>query len=146
MPPARRTDEDTIDDKHSNVPIDHNLEFAAFSPATVNVVAFDPECGADQSRKYPCKYCGKPEPWYYLQTTEGGEEANPVKQFLKSRNVGLCMCHNRLLGLRVVRSTRPTHYIYPQFTVEGSARIQRSPEHVEKYSKKNGPQYPDEEY
>ena len=29
--------------------------------------------------------------------------------------VGLCMAHNRLCGFRVVRSTRPVHFIPPEF-------------------------------
>ena len=43
--------------------VPHNLELAAFSPATVNVMLFDPEWGAEESRQYAGKYCGKPEPW-----------------------------------------------------------------------------------
>ena len=95
--------------------VPHNLELAAFSPATVKVMLFDSLRGADQCRLYACKYCGKPEPWYFLPTTGG--EANPVKRFLQSRNVGLCMCHNRLLGFRVASSTVSTRYLWPQFTV-----------------------------
>ena len=32
--------------------VPHNLEMAMFSPATVNVLPFDPEHGADQARQY----------------------------------------------------------------------------------------------
>ena len=46
--------------------VPHNLELAAFSPGTVNVLLFDFVRGADQCRSYACKYCGKPEPWYYI--------------------------------------------------------------------------------
>ena len=63
-----------------------------------------------------------------------------MKRFLKSRNVGMCACHNRLLNFHVVRSTRPTQFIFPQFTVENNARMQRTAEHKDKAA------YPDEEY
>ena len=81
--------------------VPHVLELMAFNPATVNVVLFDYVRGADQCRSYACKYCGKPEPHYFLETSTPGGEANPVKRYL-SRNVGLCMCHNRMLGFHVV--------------------------------------------
>ena len=86
--------------------------------------------GADQCRSYACKYCGKPEPWYFLETATPGGEANPVKRYLQARNVGLCMCHNRLIGHHVVRSTRPTLFLWPQFTVQECSRIRRAPDHV----------------
>ena len=88
--------------------VPHNIEAAAFSASTINIMPFDPEMGADQARLYAGKYCAKPEPWYYLETRTPGEETNPVKRFLQSRNVGLCLCHSRLMGFRVVRSTRST--------------------------------------
>ena len=100
---------------------------------------FDFLRGADQCRSYACKYCGKPEPWYFLPTTGG--EANPVKRFLQSRNVGLCMCHNRLLGFHVVRSTVNTQFLWPQFTMDANARVARDPEHC-----LWNPSYPDAEY
>ena len=114
---------------------------AAFSPSTVNVVLFDPSHGADQCRCYACKYCGKPEPWYYLQTRTPGGEANPVKRFLQARNVGLCMACSRLLGYRLVRSTRPTQFLFPQFTVARENRIQRTDEH-----RRTQPRYADPGY
>ena len=108
----------------------HNLELAAFSPSTINVMLFDHYRGADQCRSYACKYCGQPEPGYYLET-DGGE-ANPVKRFLQCRNVGLCVAHNRLLGFRVVRSTVSSLFLWSQFTVDAKNRIERSPEHIQK--------------
>ena len=48
------------------------------------------------------------------------------------------MCHNRIMGFHVVRSTRPTVYVYPQFTVDPASRFSRTEEHVA-----NVPQYPD---
>ena len=99
---------------------------------------FDFMRGADQCRSYACKYCGKPEPWYYLETSTPGGEANPVKRFLQCRNIGLCMCHNRLMGFNVVRSTVPTVFLSPQFTFDPSQRIQRQADHLE-----NVPRYPD---
>jgi len=36
--------------------VPHNVELAAFSPGTVNVLLFDPTRGADQARSYACKY------------------------------------------------------------------------------------------
>ena len=112
--------------------VPHNLQLAAYSAATVNVMLFDPQYGVEQSRQYACKYCGKAEPWYYLETGNAGGESNPVKRFLKSRNVGMCMCHNRLMNFHVVRSTRPTQYIFPQFTVDAAARMSRTEQHKEK--------------
>ena len=108
--------------------VPHVLELAAFSPATINVMLFDYLRGADQCRSYACKYCGKPEPWYFLPTTGG--EANPVKRFLQSRNVGLCMCHNRMLGFHVVPSTVRTQLQWPQFTVDAKTRSERSADHL----------------
>ena len=86
--------------------VPHNLELALFSPAVVNVMPFDFLRGADQARLYACKYAGKLEPWFYMETT--GCEANPVKRFLQCRHVGMPMCHSRMLGFHVVRSTVPT--------------------------------------
>ena len=121
--------------------VPHNLYAAAFSPSTINVLAFDPEYGADQARLYACKYCGKPEPWYFLMTQTAGGEANPVKRFLQSRNVGMCLCQHRLLGYHVVHSTKATVFLWPQFTVPGSNRVERSSEHLE-----NNKVYPDPKY
>ena len=70
-----------------------------------------------------------------------GGEANPVKRFLQTRNVGLCMCHNRLLGFHVVRSAVATVYLWPQFAVDANTRVERSPDH-----KENVPNYPDSQY
>jgi hypothetical protein len=108
--------------------VSHNLELAAFSPATVNVMPFDFMRGADQCRSYACKYCGKLEPWYYMETSTPGGEANPVKRFLQCRNVGLCMRQNRLMGFHVVRSTAPTFFLWPQFTIDPAARMARGQE------------------
>ncbi len=102
---------------------------------------FDFMRGADQCRSYACKYCGKPEPWYYMETSTPGGEANPVKRFLQCRNVGLCMCHNRLMGFHVVRSTVPTKFLWPQFTVEPASRLRRQEAHIE-----NVARYPDKHY
>ena len=105
--------------------VPHNLELAAFSPATVNVLLFDFVRGADQARTYAAKYVAKPEAWYHLPVSTPGEEANPVKTYLQTRNVGLPMACNRLLGYHVVRSTNPTVFLFPQFTVanEGNTFI-----------------------
>ena len=66
--------------------VPHNLELAVYSPANINVLPFDLGYGADQSRQYACKYCGKPEPYYFVEAGEG--DANPVTRYLKTRNVG----------------------------------------------------------
>ena len=86
--------------------------------------------GADQARLYACKYAGKPEPWFYMETTGG--EANPVKRFLQRRHVGKPMCHSRMLGFHVVRSIAPTQHLWPQFTVDSKSRIERKPEHKQR--------------
>ena len=57
------------------------------------------------------------------------------------RNVGLCMCHNRIMGFHVVRSTVPTLYLWPQFTVDPAARVARAEEHLAKTT-----QYPDKHH
>ena len=62
----------------------------------MNDTLFDYLWGADQCRSYACKYCGKPEPWYYLETMTPGGEANPTKRFLQTRSVGACMAAKRL--------------------------------------------------
>ena len=69
-----------------------------------------------------------------------GDEANPVKRFLQSRNVGLCVCRNRMLGFRVVRSTMSAQFLWPQFTVDAKTRTERSPDHL------NNKKYPDAQY
>ena len=102
-----------------------NLELVAFSLGTVNIVVFDHLRGADQCRSYAYKYCGKAEPHYYLEASDPGGEANPVKRFLLSRNMGLCSCHNRILGFHVVRSTKATAFLWPQFVVPARFRIRR---------------------
>ena len=95
--------------------------------------------GADQSRLYACKYAGKPEPWFYMETTGG--EANPVKRFLQRRRVGMPMCYGRMLGFHVVRSTVPTLHFWPQFTVAKKARIERNPMHKQMLASYPDPQY-----
>ena len=117
----------------------HNLEMALFSPATINVMPFDYLNGADQARLYAVKYCGKPEPWFYMETTGG--EANPVKRFLQCRHVGMCMCHSRILGFHVVRSTVSTQYFCHQFTVDSKTRVERKPEHKQRFTLYPDPQY-----
>jgi len=84
---------------------------------------------------------GKPESWYYLETQTEGGAANPVKRYLQARNVGLCMCHSRIMGFHVVCSTRPTLFLWPEFVVEEKNRIERLPEHVA-----SAPGYPDRKY
>ena len=44
--------------------VPHNLYLTMFSPASVNVMPFDPTRGADHARAYATKYCSKPEKWY----------------------------------------------------------------------------------
>ncbi len=76
-----------------------------------------------------------------METSTPGGEANPIKRFLQTRNVGLCMCHNRLLGFHVVRSTVPTIFLYPQFTFDPTSRIARQEAHLQKVAR-----YPDKHY
>ena len=119
--------------------VPHNLELAAYSPGTVNVLLFDFARGADQCRSYACKYCGKSEPYSFIEMNSPGGAANPVKKYLQSRNVGMCMACSRLMGFEVVGSSRSTVFIWPQFVVQD--RILRSPEHVASF-----PLYPDNKY
>ena len=55
--------------------VPHNLEAAAFSPATVNIVLFDPEKGADTARGYATKYVAKPETNTFLEADAGDERS-----------------------------------------------------------------------
>ena len=66
-----------------------------------------------------------------METSNPGGEANPVKRYLQSRNIGLCMCHSRMLGFQVVRSTKATRYLVDKFTIPDKDRIRRSEEHLE---------------
>ena len=75
--------------------------------------------------------------WYCLET----ERKDGLKDFLKCRTVGLCMAHNRLMNNHVVRSTRPVHYISPEFVPPRENRTPREPEHLEKF-----PDYPDPQF
>ena len=51
------------------------------------------------------------------------------------------MCHNRMLGFHVVRSTVPTLHLWPQFTVANKSRIERNPEHKQRAASYPDPQY-----
>ena len=116
--------------------VPHNLYLAMFSPSSVNVLCFDPRCGADQARGYAGKYCSKPEAWYYLET-----EMNGLKDWIKCRTVGLCMAFNRLMNFRIVRSTRAVQWTPCTFVPGGDSRAPRDPSHLQKY-----PEYPDPKY
>ena len=64
-----------------------------------------------------------------------------MKRFLQRRHVSMPMCHNRMLGFHVVRSTVPTLYLWPQFTVANKFRIERNPEHKQRAASYLDPQY-----
>jgi len=113
--------------------VPHDLELAMFSPATINVLPFDPRHGADQARQYAGKYAGKGEKYFYLETERDG-----VKDFLKARTVGLCMAHNRLLNFHVVRSTRPVVFTPAAFVPTARTHSRRDVDHM-----KQNPGYPD---
>ena len=66
--------------------VPHELYLAMFSPASVNVLPFDPNHGADQARQYATKYASKPEKWYFLDTQQDG-----IKNFLKCRTVAMAV-------------------------------------------------------
>ena len=57
-----------------------------------------------------------------------------VRDFIKARTVGLCMAHNRLLGFRVVRNTRPVQFTAPDFIPPRDNRTPRDAEHLVKHS------------
>ena len=117
--------------------VPHNLCAAAFSPATVNVLLFDPEKGADTARQYATNYVAKPESYTFLEA-EAGDEQNPTKRYLETRTVGAPMACNRLMGFHVVRCTKPVEDIRPQLTNEPAGQWVRDAEHMEK-----NPNYPD---
>ena len=105
----------------------HELYMAMFSPATVHCLPFDPRYGTDTARQYCSKYASKPEKSYYLETQRGS-----VRDFIKARTVGMCMAHNRLLGYRVVRNTRPVQYTPTEFIPARESCTPREPEHIER--------------
>ena len=51
------------------------------------------------------------------------------------------MCHNRMLGFHVVRSTVPTLHLWPQFTIDSKSRIERKPEHKHRAASCPDPHY-----
>ena len=61
-----------------------------------------------------------------------------IRDFIKARIVGLCMAHNRLLGFRIVRNTRPVQFTPPEFIPARENRTLRDPEHLAKINN-----YPD---
>ena len=66
---------------------------------------------------------------------------NGLKDWLKSRTVGLCMVFNRILNFHVVRSTRPCQYTPACFIGRREYRNLRDPGHVQRV-----PDYPDPKY
>ena len=66
---------------------------------------------------------------------------NGLKDWLKSRTVGLCMVFNRILNFHVVRSTRPCQYTPACFIGKKEYRNLRDPGHV-----RRAPDYPDPRY
>jgi len=113
--------------------VPHNIYLAMFSPASVNVLAFDPNHGADQSRGYAGKYCSKPERYFFMES-----EKNGVKFWLRARTVGLCATFNRLLGYHVVRNTKPVISLSPSFVRDTEYSAARSQAHLARY-----PLFPD---
>ena len=111
----------------------HNIYLAMFSPASVNVLAFDPNHGADQARGYAGKYCSKPERYFFMES-----EKNGVKFWLRARTVGLCATFNRLLGYHVVRNTKPVISLSPSFVRDTEYSAARSQAHLARY-----PLFPD---
>ena len=114
----------------------HVLYLAMFSPATVHCLPFDPYHGADTARQYCAKYASKAEKWYYLET-----QRDELRDFIKARTVGLCMAHNRLLGFRVVRNTRPVQFTPTEFVPQREKRTPRHDDHVKRVIA-----YPDPEF
>lgn len=116
--------------------VPHDLHMAMFSPATINVLPFDPHRNLDQTTLYASKYVSKPEKWFKLDVAPWG--GNKVKQFLQARTVGLCQAINRLLNFHVVRTTRTVNFIPTEFIPSASGRGLRDQAHLEKH-----PDYPD---
>jgi hypothetical protein len=107
-----------------------------FSPSVINVLPFHPHHGSGHARQYVGKYAAKPEKYFFLDTS-----ANGVRQFLKGRTIGVCMAINRLLGFRVVRSTKPVVCTSVCFAPPSWSRIQRDSAH-----RQMNFDYPDTEY
>ena len=66
---------------------------------------------------------------------------NSLKDWLKSRTVGLCMAFNRMMNFHVVRGTRPCQFTPACFIGKKEYRNLRDPGHMQKH-----PDYPDPKY
>ena len=111
----------------------HILQLSMFSPSNIHVLPFDPRFGCDAARLYAAKYAAKPEKSFFLEThTEGVRDLphNSVKKLLQCRTVGLCAAHNRILGYRVVRCTRPVIWTPTSFVQPRDQSTPRSPAHL----------------
>ena len=116
--------------------VPHDIELAMFSPATINVLPFDPHRNVSEAMLYAGKYVSKPEKWYYIEKPQDG--VSGVKQFLKSRTVGLCQCINRLMSFRAVRFTRSVRFLPTSFLSASARSPQRTERHL-----RDHPEYPD---
>ena len=145
--------------------VPHNLYLTLFSPASLNVMPFDPTRGSDHARSLSLFFSPFTSPLpppclnrkfrnqslghtqqstaqsqrsgtYFLETVADG-----LKNWLKARTVGISMAFNRLLSFHVVRSTRPCQYVPACFIGKKEYRNLRDPGHIEKC-----PQYPDPQY
>ena len=61
-----------------------------------------------------------------------------MKQFIKSRTVGLCQCINRLMSFRAVRFTRSVKFLPTSFLSASARSAQRTEVHL-----RDHPEYPD---
>ena len=116
--------------------VPHDIELAMFSPATVNVLPFDPYRNVSEAMLYAGKYVSKPEKWYYIEKAQEG--VSGVKQFLQSRTVGLCLCINRLMSFHAVRFTRGVRFLPTSFLAASARSPQRTEGHL-----RDHPEYPD---
>jgi len=64
--------------------VPHNILLAAYSPSSVNVLAFDPSHGADQARGYAGKYCSKPERYLFMEGEKNGVKSWSVFCFTRA--------------------------------------------------------------
>ena len=64
-----------------------------------------------------------------------------MKEWLKCRTVGLCMCFNKILGFHPVRATRPCQYTEGTFIPKVAYRSPRDPGHISR-----APDYPDPQW
>ncbi len=115
---------------------EHDLEMAMFHPSQIHVTGFDPRIDCYRSKLYGVKYNAKAEKHYYIDVKLGPEDG--FKRHLQCRTVGLPLTLHKLLGHKIIRSTRPFSFLRTQFVPPIVGRAKRTQRDLE-----NHPENPD---